>query len=493
MPAAGEARHHAVLGVEQMNAADRAAMDAGIDGPTLMENAGAGAAREILERFGARATVILAGPGNNGGDGFVIARHLARAGAEVRLALLGERAALKGDAALMARRWRRKVEALSPAVVEGADLVVDALFGAGLSRDLAGVGRATLEAAAGGSAKIVAIDVPSGVDGDSGLVRGYAAPAEMTITFFRPKPGHYLYPGRALAGEIRVIDIAIPEAVLDRLRPLAWINDSSLWRPDLPIAASQSHKYDRGHAVVASGPRGRSGAARLAARGALRIGAGLVTVACPRSALAENAAQLTAVMTRAHDGPVGFARLIRDPRLDAVLVGPGNGVDKATGENALAALRLGKRVVLDADAITVFARARKALFAALNENCILTPHEGEFRRLFPALDGGKLARARRAAADSGAVVLLKGPDTVVAAPDGRAVINVNAPATLATAGSGDVLAGFCVGLLAQEMPAFEAAAAACWLHGACANAFGPGLIAEDLAEMLPNVLRRLAE
>ena len=474
-----------------MYAADRLAMAAGIDGPTLMENAGAAAAREILARFGARPTLVLAGPGNNGGDGFVIARHLAEAGAEVRLALLGEKDRLRGDAAAMARKWRRKPVPLSPETVAGAELVVDALFGAGLARDLAGSARATLEAVAAAGVPVVAIDVPSGVDGDSGAVRGFAARAAMTVTFFRPKPGHYLFPGRALAGELRVVDIGIPEAVLDEIRPSVRVNDPALWRAELPKPTVAGHKYGRGHAVVVSGPRGRSGAARLGARGALRIGAGLATVATPSSALAENAAQLTAIMVREFRDGDGFARLIADPRLNAVLIGSGNGVGGAVRAHARAALRLNKRVVLDADAITAFATARKGLFPALHEDCILTPHEGEFRRLFPKAEGGKLERARSAAEEAGAVVLLKGPDTVIAAPDGRAAINANAPPSLATAGSGDVLAGFCTGLLAQGMAAFEAAAAACWLHGACAEDFGPGLIAEDLAERLPNVLRRL--
>ncbi len=483
------AGRHALLSVEEMYAADRLAMAAGIDGVRLMEAAGAGAAAEILARFGPRPTLVLAGPGNNGGDGFVVARHLARAGAEVRLALLGERARLRGDAAVMAAKWRRKPVPLAPESLAGAELVVDAIFGAGLARDLAGPARAALEAAAG--LPLVAIDVPSGVDGDSGRVRGYAPQADMTVTFFRAKPAHYLFPGRALAGDLRVVDIAIPETVLDEIGPATWVNDPELWRHLLPVPRRAGHKYDRGHAVVASGPRGRSGAARLAARGALRIGAGLVTVVTPPSALAENAAQLTAIMLREFRGEAGFAEAVADPRLNAILLGPGNGVGRAVREHARTALRLGRRVVLDADALTAFAGARKGLFALLRDDCILTPHEGEFARLFPGAEGGKLARARSAARTSGATVLLKGPDTVSTALDGRAVINANAPPSLATAGSGDVLAGFCTGLLAQGMPAFEAALAASWLHGECARAFGPGLIAEDLAEALPNVLRRL--
>ena len=483
---------HEVLSVEEMYAADRAAMARGVSGSALMENAGRRAAEEILERFGSRQAAVLCGPGNNGGDGFVIARHLAAAGTPVRLALLGARESLEGDAAAMAKRWSGSVEDLSAAALEGADLVVDAVFGAGLRRDLGGVARATLQAAAARGLAAVAIDVPSGVDGETGLVRGYALPAAMTVTFFRPKPGHLLMPGRAICGELRVVDIGIPEEVLAELAPQTCVNTPARWREAFPWPRSQGHKYGRGHAVVASGPRARTGAARLAARGAIRAGAGLVTVVSPPDAVAENAAQLTAVMVREYDGVRGFRAAIADSRLNALCIGPGAGATSMTRGNVVAALKLGKACVLDADAVTAFADAPEKLFRAIRSPCILTPHEGEFRRLFAA-EGGKLARARDAARTANAIVLLKGPDTVIAAPDGRAAINLNAPPTLATAGSGDVLAGICVGLLAQGMPAFEAACAAVWLHGEAANAFGPGLIAEDLPELLPRALRRLRE
>jgi ADP-dependent NAD(P)H-hydrate dehydratase / NAD(P)H-hydrate epimerase len=479
-----------LLSVEEMYRADRAAMAQGISGLALMECAGAGVAEEILARFGRRPVAVLCGPGNNGGDGFVAARHLRRAGVTVRLALLGDRARLAGDAAAMAKRWRGKVWPFDADVLDGAELVVDAVFGAGLSRPVGGQVEAVLRTVEARRLISVAVDVPSGVDGDSGRMLGYALPAAMTVTFFRAKPAHWLLPGRSLCGELRLVDIGIPEAVLETIRPRAVLNAPSLWREALPRPRPDGHKYDRGHAVVVSGPRGRSGAARLGARAALRIGAGLVSVAAPTSAMPECAAQLTAVMLRGWRDPADYARLIADRRLNAVLLGPGNGVGRTTRATVLATLRARKAVVLDADALSVFARAPTALFSAIAGPCILTPHEGEFRRLF-ADDGGKLDRARRAALASGAVVLLKGADTVIAAPDGRAAINANAPPELATAGSGDVLAGFCLGLLAQGMPAFEAAAAAVWLHGEAAADFGPGLIAEDLSERLPSVMRRL--
>jgi NAD(P)H-hydrate epimerase len=471
-----------LLSVAQMYTADKAAMDGGVSGEALMEAAGAGVAQEVLQRFGPLPVAVLCGPGNNGGDGFVVARLLKAAGADVRLGLLGDAAALKGDAAAMAQRWDGGVAPLSERLLDGAGLVVDAVFGAGLSKPVAGAARAVLAAAAARGLPSVAVDVPSGVQGDTGQVLGYALPAALTVTFFRPKPGHLLMPGRALCGPVRVVDIGIPAAVLGAD---TWSNGPPLWLAAWPAPRQDGHKYARGHVVVAAGPFGRGGAARLAARGALRIGAGLVTVAPPRDAVPEHAGALDAVMLEA-----GFIDAIEDARRNAVVIGPGNGVTGQTRANVLHALRAGKAAALDADALTVFADARDLLFEALHPNCVLTPHEGEFARLFD-VDGGKLERARAAARSCDAVVLLKGPDTVIAAPDGRAIINDNAPPDLATAGAGDVLAGFIGGLLGQGVPAFEAAASAAWVHGAAAARFGPGLIAEDLPEMVPAVLKDL--
>jgi NAD(P)H-hydrate epimerase len=479
-----------VLSVQQMYDADRAALAAGVDGMTLMENAGAGCARAYLERYGKAEAVILCGPGNNGGDGFVIARHLRRAGVKLRLALLGERKKLRGDAGRMAAKWRGKVHAPRPEVLDGAEVVVDALFGAGLSRPVAGAAAALLRAARARGLRSLAVDVPSGIDGDSGAQMGEVLAADLTVSFFRPKTGHLLYPGRQLCGVLKIVDIGIPGDVLSTIAAPARENAPALWLSDYPWPAPAAHKYARGHAVVLSGPKFKTGAARLSARAALRIGAGLVSVSSPPGAAAENAAHLSAVMVDAWGGKVDFARTIADPRRNAVLLGPGAGVGAATAKRVLAALGAGKACVLDADALSSFQRAPGGLFKAIAAPCIMTPHEGEFARLFE-FEGGKLARARAAAALSGAIIVLKGPDSVIAAPDGRAAINTNAPPELATAGSGDVLAGFCLGLLAQGMAAFEAACAAVWLHGAAAGEFGPGLIAEDLCETLPAVLRNL--
>jgi NAD(P)H-hydrate epimerase len=338
---------------------------------------------------------------------------------------------------------------------------------------------------------VVAVDVPSGVDGASGEVRGVAPQAALTVTFFRRKPGHLLLPGRLLCGETVVAQIGIKTSVLDAVAPDTAANDPSWWLGDFPWAETDGHKYSRGHALVAGGAA-MTGAARLAARSAARVGAGLVTVAAPEPAFQIYAAALTGVIVAPIADVDGFAALLADKRRNAALIGPGAGTGPETRDKALKILGASKSTVLDADALTVFAGCAADLCAAIKSPCVLTPHEGEFGRLFEN-SGSKLERARRAAKASGAVVVLKGADTVIAAPDGRAAINENAPPTLATAGSGDVLAGLVLGLLAQGMPAFEAASAAVWLHGAAAHAFGAGLVAEDLIETLPAVLAGLQQ
>lgn len=480
----------AVLTAREAGRADALAAEAGVPGTALMEAAGAAVAEAVAARWSPRPVAVLCGPGNNGGDGFVAARRLAEAGWPVRLGLLGERSDLAGDAAWAASRWAGAVEAADPALLDGAALAVDALFGAGLSRPLDGVARRLVQAMRLGPAEVVAVDVPSGVDGDTGAVRGDAAPAALTVAFFRKKPGHLLFPGRGLAGEVVVADIGIPASVLDAIRPAAFENGPALWLGRLPRPRADGHKYDRGHAVVLGGAQ-MTGAARLAARAARRIGAGLVTVAAPADAFFVYAAGDPGTIVHPVRRTSDWTDYIADPRRDAVLLGPGAGLTLETRSRVQATLAAGKAAVLDADALSVFGEGPQALFDALGPRCLLTPHEGEFRRLFGDGDGDRLARARGAAARSGAVVLLKGPDTVVAAPDGRAAINANAPPELATAGSGDVLAGVALGLMAQGMDAFDAGCAGAWIHGAAAAEFGPGLIAEDLPEALPKVLRML--
>ena len=488
-----------LLDPAEMAEADRLAIAGGTPGIALMEKAGWAVADAVAARhpLGTRI-VAVAGPGNNGGDGFVAARVLAERGYPVRLTLMGERDRLKGDAAQAALRWKGPLDPAAPGALEGAGVVIDALFGAGLDRPVEGQARSMIEAMNAGGTPIVAVDLPSGISGATGEVMGAAVRACETVTFFRRKPGHLLLPGRIHCGKVRVADIGIGAAVLERIRPRTFVNAPDLWKHAFPVPRIDGHKYSRGHAVVVSGGMASTGAARLAARSALRAGAGLVTIASPREALAVNAAANLAVMVRQVDGSAELTILLADRRMNAVVVGPGGGVGEAMRDLVAAALDGRRAVVLDADALTSFADDAAALTATIrvrgDATTVLTPHDGEFARLFSTIpdvidQASKVENARAAARHAGAVVLLKGPDTVVAAPDGRASIADNAPPWLATAGAGDVLAGLLAGLLAQGMPGFEAASAAAWLHGEAAGAFGPGLIAEDL----PRRCRRFIE
>jgi len=473
-----------LLSVEEMYAADAATIAQGVPGTQLMEAAGTAVAGEIRLHWSRRPTLMVCGPGNNGGDGFVAARLLAEAGWPVRVALLGSRERLAGDAALAAARWQGPVEAVESAALGDARLVVDAVFGAGLARPFEGPACRLLREAEGRALPIVAIDVPSGVDGNSGEVRGYAAHATRTVTFVRKKPGHMLLPGRERCGAIRVAEIGTPAAVADNLPLRTWENHPNLWRDRLPRPTTEGHKYTRGYATVVSGGAATTGAARLAAEAALRCGAGLVGIACPPDALAIIAASTAAVMTNVVASTADLAAILDDRRRTGVLLGPGNGLGGRTRDNVLAVLSLDKPTVLDADALTVFAEEPTRLFRAIRGPTLMTPHEGEFARLFPELRGSKLERARMAARRSGATVLLKGPDTVVAAPDGRAVINGNAPPWLATAGAGDVLAGCALGLMTAGLPPFEAAAAAAWFHCRTALDLGRSITSESLSKFI---------
>ncbi|MFT3856396.1 MAG: NAD(P)H-hydrate dehydratase [Aquabacterium sp.] len=498
-----------------MARADAATIQAGTPGYTLMQAAGRAVVQAIVQRWSPRPVVVLCGPGNNGGDGFVAASLLQSLGWPVRLALIGDIAALQGDAGIAAQAWVAACHetqlsapcvALTPACLDGAELVVDALFGAGLSRPLDEDVAHVLARAHTRNLPIVAVDVPSGVWGDTGRVTG-AVPAVLTVTFFRPKPGHLLMPARALCGELIVADIGIPDQVLGSLAVQAWDNQPAVWRNVWPHVDLAGHKYHRGHALVWGGSE-MTGASRLAARAAARIGAGLTTVCVPRSAWAVYAAALESVMVHPVDGAAasdwqnGLKDLLDDDRLSAMLIGPGaSGGSSPAGTRGLVLTMLasGRPVVLDADALSAFQEDPSLLFAAIKGHSrpvVLTPHGGEFARLFVqpemAAAQSKLEQARAAARISGAVVLFKGADTVIAAPDGRAAINRHAPPSLATAGAGDVLAGMILGLLAQGVPAWQAACAAAWLHGDAAREFGVGLIADDLPGLIPRALGRLA-
>src|SRR5450631_2581197 len=489
-----------VLTSAEMERADRLTIAAGTPGFALMLSAGQAVAKAAMDLVEEGPILVVAGRGNNGGDGFVAAAELAARGREVSVILLCERDSLQGDAASAAKGWKYPVLPFNPQAIGKPALIIDALFGAGLNRPVKGEPHEMIEAINANGAPVLAIDLPSGVNGATGAVMGVAINARETVTFFRHKPAHLLMPGRMHCGRVRVADIGIAPGVLLEIQPQTFENIPQFWRGSFPVPRIDGHKYARGHAIVVSGDIAATGAARMSARGALRAGAGLVTLASPRDALIVNAAALTAVMVRAIDTVVEFAELMTDKRFNTCVIGPGAGLGARTRDFVFTALSAKRGLVLDADALTSFAEAPDHLFEAIKASggseVVLTPHEGEFPRLFSDMsnkhpDRSKLERVRAAAERSGAIVLLKGPDTVVASPDGRATIAANAPPWLATAGAGDVLSGMIAGMLAQGVPAFEAACIGVWMHGEAGREAGPGLIAEDLPEVLPTVFRRL--
>lgn len=474
-----------ILTVGQMAAADQAAIAAGVPGVVLMERAGAAVVEAICARYSPRRTLVLAGPGNNGGDGYVVARHLHELGWDVAVAAVAP--PRTEDAKEMARRWSGRTTPLVQTLPQ-AELMIDALFGAGLDRplsqDLGRIARA-LESMRD---RVIAIDVPSGLSGDTGRSIGASCfHAGLTVTFHRCKPAHVLQPGREMCGEIVLADIGLEASASDIFE-----NGPDLWRQRFPWPGVDAHKHSRGRLIIISGDAWSTGAARLAARAALRVGAGLVTMLSPPDALAVNAAHLEAIMLRPFETEMELEAAAS--HVEAAVIGPAAGVTEATLSNVMALARTGAALVIDADALSVFRDEPDELFQVLDRDDVLTPHPGEFERVFPGLLKGspeRITATRRAAQIAQAVVLLKGPDTVIAGPDGRAAVNVNGSPWLATAGSGDVLAGLIGGLIAQGMGSFEAACAGAWIHAACAQAFGPGLISEDLPGLVPSVLKQL--
>ncbi|KEO56513.1 bifunctional ADP-dependent NAD(P)H-hydrate dehydratase/NAD(P)H-hydrate epimerase [Thioclava pacifica] len=515
-----------LLTAAQMRAHERAAIESGsVTGLELMERAGSGVVEAILARWPelpVTEAAVLCGPGNNGGDGYVVARLLSERGWKVSCFAYGDPARLPPDAKTNHDRWAA-IGAVRPwddATIEDriddmeGGLVIDALFGTGLTRAMPedtaltwrGIYPRRFSNPPGPRPYFVAVDIPSGISSDSGRNLEGAFPADLTVTFHRAKCGHYLDPdmgadrpggGASMSGEVLVADIGLPQT---DPRDAARLID----RPSNFLRKRAGHKYSHGHALVLAGGTGKGGAARLAARAALRIGAGLVTLACPQAALAENAAQLTAVMLTPLPDGYSLRGMLADARLNALCLGPGLG--QARAQEMVPAALWGKRAtVLDADALTAFRDDPALLFGQLHEHCVITPHPGEFRALFPDLAEAlgdpdhpaysKLDATREAAARAGCTVLLKGPDTTIATPDGRTALHsatgARAAPWLATAGAGDVLAGLIAGLLARGFSPFDAACSAAWLHVEAARAFGPGLIAEDLPETLPKILQNL--
>lgn len=522
-----------LLTAAQMRAIEQAAIQSGeVTGLELMERAGTGVVEAIFEEWPALANapgraVVLCGPGNNGGDGFVVARLLVARGWAVEVFLYGDAEKLPPDARVNYERWCEVglVEPLTDEASFQADILVDALFGTGLTRPFVDL-PAVREALNDGQVPVVAVDLPSGLCADSGRSLG-AAPslrADLSVTFHRMKLGHVLGDGPDLCGKTVIKDIGLAASVIEggprprvggKPPPMGAVGGCPA-APDGLVHAVVSvpeqldkhsaHKFSHGHALILSGGSGKTGAARLAARGALRIGAGLVTLGVPPSAQMEVAAQITALMqTRVQDGEA-LAEVLEDTRLNAPCLGPALGHDRAR-DLVPVALASKRACVLDADALSAYAGDPQTLFDMLHDTCVLTPHGGEFARLFPDIAAelaepptkgpaySKLDATRAAAKRAGCTVLFKGPDTVIADPDGRASIHAahydRAAPWLATAGAGDVLAGFITGLLARGFAPHQAAGTAAYLHVECARHFGPGLIAEDLPEQLPAVLKSL--
>ncbi|MCP1200713.1 NAD(P)H-hydrate dehydratase [Notoacmeibacter sp. MSK16QG-6] len=492
-----------LLSTQDMGQADRLTIESGVAGVTLMRNAAEAVARLIRSIAKPDQSIqVLCGPGNDGGDGYALGAILAAEWRDVTIYALGKPRP-DSDAAWAKTQWGRTVHAIAEFAPHEAVLIVDALFGAGLSRDIEGDAADAIEKANQSGACIVAVDVPSGIGGDDGQVHGTAITAEHTVTFFRGKPGHWLYPGRAHCGELYVEDIGIDEKVLQIIEPRYRLNGPALWLPDLPMPQDDTHKYDRGGAAVLSGNALSTGASRLSARAAARVGAGAITLIAPERAAYIHAVHVTAIMVNQAASPKAVIERVAKGRERALVAGPGYGVGQELREIVLGCLVSNaeegpnRTIVLDADALTSFHDEPDILFDAIGRSrhrVIMTPHSGEFARLFPDLASDsrpKTEKASRTAGRAGAIVLLKGPDTIIAEPNGRIAINTNGTPLLATAGSGDVLAGMIAGLCAQSMPGFEAACAAVWLHSEAARRFGTGLTADDLPDQLPAVLQQL--
>lgn len=465
---------------------DVAAEVGGLSILSLMERAGQAVAASALRHYPqAVRYVVLCGTGNNGGDGFVAARALRESGAEVAVHIFGDPAKMKGAAKAAQETWSGPVAPLDQLVPKKSDVVIDAILGAGLSRGVPAEIASVIHAVATAGAPVIAVDLPSGLCGRRGVPLGAAFKAERTVTFMAKKPGHVLMPGRTLCGELEVFDIGIPRRILEENAEGIWENHPDLWSGFFADGDQDTHKFKRGHLTVFSGPSHATGAARMTAMAGMRAGAGIVTVAAPGEAVSHLSATLTAIMVSEIETEEQLRGWCEDERHRSFVLGPG--FDDMSKARRFVSRLSDKSLVLDADGITAFRQEPQELFHLFANDAprILTPHEGEFARLFPDIHAdtklGKIEKAQAAASLSNAVIVYKGADTVVAAPDGRVAVNTNAPPFLATAGSGDVLAGIAGGFLAQKIPAFEAAAAAVWLHGETANRLGAGLTAEDLA------------
>ena len=488
---------HAILTVSAMARADEFAIESGVSGWRLMQRAGRGAAQAIQQHWAPRPAAILCGPGNNGGDGWVIATSLEAAGWPVRVFTLVDPSSLKGDAAQAAKAWTGAVSPLSACDLNEFGLIVDALFGAGLNRPLEGEAARLATESCDYEGVCVAVDTPSGISGDHGALGEAVFRADLTVTFHRYKPAHCLSPSRAGCGEVHLFDIGIPEGWSDAAPVCASLNHPDLWRLPGAEVDTDAHKHSRGRLCVLAGGYGATGAARLAARAGQTGGAGFVTVLSGQGALNEISSASDSLVARAYEPDSDFGDVLKEHRASAAVLGPGAGVSERLKAKVLAACSLRIPLVLDADALSVFEDEPNALFSALHDRCVLTPHGGEFARLFPDLTekahaANKIERTRLAAQRCGAVVVFKGPDTVIAAPDGEVRVNVHASPRLATAGTGDVLAGLIGAFLAQGASAFDAASAAVYVHGEAGRRLGLGSSVETVLEQLPHALEAVS-
>lgn len=480
-------REHAVLSAADTAVCDAYAVESGVASFSLMQTAGSRLAEAILQRWGRRPALIACGPGNNGGDGYICAARLLAAGWPVTVAAMGDPEQLKGDARKAYLAWDGPVQSVEHADPSAFGLIVDALFGAGLDRPLTGAVAEFCQRVNASPGIVVAVDLPSGQKGDAAEADGPVIAADLTMTFHTAKPAHLLEPAASVCGERVVVDIGIPDGWESRATLVALRNSPALWADQLPVTGTQSHKHQRGRLLVFTGDASSTGAGRLAGEAGSRAGAGLVTLASPVDAVPVNAAHSTAVMVRPWAGGHESEAIAQACRADVAVIGPGAGIGAGTKQAVESLLTARARAVLDADALTSYENDLPELLDSLRPDDVLTPHVGEFRRIFPGVleaSAHKLEAACEAAHLAGCTVLLKGPDTIIAAPGRTAVINRHASPVLATAGSGDVLAGVIGGLMAQGMGGFDAACGAAWLHGDAGQRIGTGLTAERLLEAI---------
>lgn len=478
-----------IISANQMYEADRKTIESGVAGLKLMENAGRLVAEIICENYDFSSVAVLCGAGNNGGDGFVAAHFLKKAGKNVDVFCVSD-GDLKGDAEKAFNKYKIAAKNLNKADFSSYDVIVDAIFGIGLTRNLKSDVLKLIEKVNAVKAIKVAVDIASGLNANTGEIMGAAFKADLTISFSRKKFGHVLMPGKEYSGEVLVADIGIDEKYILEQKINYFENTIDLWREKINYPKFSDHKYSRGHTLVLGGGIEKTGAATLASYAALRAGSGVVTIAAEKNVLPVYAAKVNSIMLREVSTQKDFESILSDERINSYVIGPGAGVDNKTKAKVLMALQAGKNCVLDADALTVFQKKPEDLFDSINNNVVITPHEGEFARIFGS-GGNKISRAEKAAKISGAVVVLKGSDTIIASPDGRVVINTNAPAYLATAGSGDVLSGIIAGLVASGTDMFSAACAGVWLHGQAANIAGCGMISEDLVYAVSDAVATL--